>query len=275
MHNFTDFARKTLKKVGGVNIGFCRHSRILALIPPEKAARTDWGHTLICALFPYYAGDDAGANISLYARGRDYHSVVGEALGEVCNTLKSEYAGARFEHFCDSGALPEVAAARLCGSAFTGRNGLAITEKYGSFVFIGFILTDLEIDVPDLDAGRCSDCGACVSACPTGVLAGGDLHESCLSALTQRAGELSEKETELIHNSPLIWGCDTCQRVCPYNEAPAITHIAAFRDKIPALELSDIDRLTRREFLAKYPDRAFTWKGPSPLVRNLKIKSSR
>ena len=72
---------------------------------------------------------------------------------------------------------------------------------------------------------------------------------------------------------PLVWGCDTCQLVCPMNKHAKQTDIPDFRQSpIDTLTLADVDGLTRRQFCEKYPDRAFTWRGPAPLRRNLTLK---
>ncbi len=272
--NIYKFVKHEFEKRGAVSFGASRFSRIPLL--PRGKELTSGGKTLFCGTFPYYAGEDYPANISLYARGTDYHHVVGQTLREICNSLREAFPDASFTPFCDSAAFDEVTAARLCGAAMTGTNRLAIVDKCGSYVFLGFILTDAPVDLPDLDAGSCINCMRCLSACPTGALTSQGVNISlCLSSLSQRKGELTEKECEYLRHSSLIWGCDECQRVCPYNSTPPLTRILAFHDKIPFLSLSELDGLSNRDFNLKYSYRAFTWRGVAPLLRNLRLKKNK
>ncbi len=145
-----------------------------------------------------------------------------------------------------------------------------LNEKYGSFVFIGDIVTDISPD--DLSATapmpilRCEGCGLCRAACPTGILRGeGD---DCLSAITQRKGELSESEKALMRECNTLWGCDLCQTACPHNADPILTPIEFFyRDRIPLLSYELLDNMSDEEFRS----RAFAWRKRATLVRNLAI----
>ena len=157
----------------------------------------------------------------------------------------------------------------------TGLNRLAIVRGWGSYVFLGFVLTSAMLELCEVDAGECEKCGACVAACPSGALSEAVVDPlRCLSAISQKRGALSREEERLLAKSPLIWGCDECQRTCPHNASPQITPIPEFRDKVAALELRDIERLTNRAFREKYRCRAFTWRGVQPLLRNLILKKS-
>ena len=113
--------------------------------------------------------------------------------------------------------------------------------------------------------------GACLRACPTGVLRGEET--PCLSELTQRKGTLSERESALIRKNGSVWGCDICQKACPYNAARvsdgrALTPIRYFReDRLTHLTtavLAGMDEETFRQ-------RAFSFRGRDPLMRNLAL----
>lgn len=224
-------------------------------------------------LFPYFAGERPG-NLSLYARGCDYHAVVREALAPVAERLRARYPGNCFTVLVDDSPLPEVRAAALAGLGAIGQNGLLIHERYGSYVFIGTIVTDLDIPAVPEEPRPCLRCGACRRACPGGAIGESGVAPSrCLSSLTQRGGEVSDEETGLLRRHPLIWGCDACQTACPMNRRAAHTETKAFcEDLICALGEEELEGLTRRAFLQKYPERAFTWRGPAPLRRNLSLK---
>ena len=156
-----------------------------------------------------------------------------------------------------------------------GRHGLVILPPYGTYVFLGTILTGAALDVPERPAAPdCPGCGACRAACPAGALGeGGPDVSRCLSELTQKKGALTEEEAARLRVHPLIWGCDFCQRACPYNAAPAHSPLPEFSTSlVDALENSDLEGLTNRTFRDKYGGRAFAWRGPGPLRRNLGLK---
>ena len=226
---------------------------------------------VLVAAFPYYAGERPG-NLSLYARGQDYHQVVTGRLNTICDILLEKYQNGVFLPAADNSPLPERQAAWRCGIGLRGKNGLVILPPYGSYVFLGTILTDAELELPSRTPSlSCVGCGKCLTACPGGALgeAGVDL-DRCLSELTQRKGELTAEQGALLKNHSLIWGCDTCQRVCPYNAAPALSPLPEFREGlVDTLEGADLEGLTNRTFREKYGDRAFAWRGPAPLRRNL------
>ncbi|MEG2119321.1 MAG: DUF1730 domain-containing protein [Pseudoflavonifractor sp.] len=122
---------------------------------------------VLVAAFPYFTGETAG-NLSVYARGEDYHRVLVRRLNTVCTILSESYPLYRFFAAADSSPLPEREAAWLCGLGLRGRNGLVILPPYGSYLFLGTILTDCPLDLPEpLPAPDCLRCGKCVSACPT------------------------------------------------------------------------------------------------------------
>lgn len=247
----------------------------MAPIAREKArALCPGASAVLVAAFPYYAGDRPG-NLSLYARGRDYHQVVTGRLNTICDILKEKYTDRVFLPAADNSPLPERQAAWRCGVGLRGKNGLLILPPYGTYVFLGTILTDQALDLPpSAPSPNCVGCGKCVAACPGGALGESGVELSrCLSELTQKKGDLTGEEAALVKAHPLIWGCDTCQRVCPYNAQPALSPLPEFReDLVDALDRADLKGLTNRTFRDKYGDRAFAWRGPAPLRRNLEWK---
>ena len=151
---------------------------------------------------------------------------------------------------------------------------MAINEKYGSYFFIGYIVCDesLEFDLPCKNV--CMDCGRCTSACPGGAIRDdGTLDiEKCASHISQKKGDLTADEIALIKKTGLCFGCDICQNVCPHNENAEITPIKEFKENlITSLSVSELEGLSNKSFKEKYNDRAFSWRGKSVLMRNLKI----
>lgn len=228
--------------------------------------------TFIVELFPYYVNNEKG-NISKYARGKDYHVVVKEILEKRTFELLKKYPDNKFVSFCDISPLPEVEIAYKSGAGILGKQGLIFDEIYGGYVFIGIIATDLDMPRKEVKLKKCIECGLCEKACPTDVIRDKN-YKKCLSHQTQWGGE--DVDLEQISNSPLIWGCDICLDVCPMNKTAKKTDIIDFTSNlIKNLEESDILGLTRKQFVNKYPNRAFTFRGPAPLIRNLKVRKYR
>lgn len=254
-------------------------SALLAHMAPAAAERAralcPGAAAVLVAAYPYYAGPRPG-NLSLYARGEDYHRVLVRRLGPVCDFLSKEYPEYRFLPAADNSPLPEREAAWGAGLGLRGEHGLLILPPYGSYVFLGTVLTDAPLDLPPAaPSPPCEGCGACRGACPTGAL--GDRFDGgrCLSHLTQQKGALSEEETTRLAAHDLIWGCDSCQRACPHNRGAALTPLAEFREElVDHLAPEQLEGLTNRTFQAAYGHRAFAWRGPAVLRRNLALHTA-
>lgn len=231
---------------------------------------------LLCCVFPYF-NSLAPGNLSLYARGTDYHLAARNRLNRACQALEQEFPGFRFRGYADVSPFPEVYACARAGLGAIGKNGLLLTRRWGSYVFCGVVATDLPLEGGG-EPRECLGCGLCRRACPGGALdETGRLDQSrCLSALTQQKGELTPEQEELILRQGMAWGCDICQRVCPANRAPERTELAEFLENIrPSLTAQELEGLSQREFRQIYGDRAFAWRGIAPLRRNLALLARR
>jgi epoxyqueuosine reductase len=160
--------------------------------------------------------------ISSYAWGRDYHEVLGEKLKILCEYLCKELApGTRAKWYVDTGPILERSYAAAAGLGWIGKNTLLLNKKFGSFLFLGEILTDAELASDEPMENLCKTCTACLEACPVGALEEPGLLNAnkCISYLTL------EHRSELPAHASLhgyLAGCDLCQTVCPYNtNAPA------------------------------------------------------
>ena len=222
--------------------------------------------SVILFLIPYYVS--VPQNISIYAAPLDYHIYIREVTCRIISALQERFPEGSFKGYGDHSPIDERDAALKGGLGILGDSGLIINEKYGTFVFIGDIITDVDASMLGgavmHDVKNCIHCGACRKACPTGVLSG--CSDSCLSAITQKKGELSGEEVELMRKFNTVWGCDICQTACPYNKTPAITPIEFFhRNRIELLTSDILDSFSKDELRA----RAFGWRGRAVVKRNL------
>jgi epoxyqueuosine reductase len=266
-------------QAGGAGWGCCAFSDVpLSEEAREKAeALCPNPQGVLVAAFPYYGGDHPG-NLSLYARGEDYHQAIARRLGGVCEELARRYPGHHFQPGVDNSPLPEREIARLAGLGILGKNGLVILPPYGSWIFLGTILTDLPLPTAEEPSPDCLGCGACIRACPGGALRENPFREEhCLSALTQMKRPLTPEEEGLLKAHPLVWGCDLCQQVCPYNREAALSPLDDLAGRgaqpyLASLTLEDLEGLSNRTFRMAYGARAFAWRGPGVLRRNLTLK---
>lgn len=220
--------------------------------------------TAIVFAFSYYI-DHVPGNISRYAWGKDYHIVAMEKMSSVVKLLEDE--GYMAESFSDIGSLDERLLAKLSGIAFIGRNSMAISRTLGSYFFIGYILTDCELEQDNENTMSCMECGKCVEVCPLGALSGETFNqEKCVSYISQKKGDLSRDEADALKKTNMVWGCDLCQEICPHNKNIQETEIDEFKnDLIIELHLED---MSNKEFKEKYGQRAFAWRGKSVIQRN-------
>ena len=223
--------------------------------------------SVILFLIPYYAG--RAENFSTYAASLDYHIIIRTLTDALIDRLKSDFPDGHFCGYGDHSPIDERHAAAIAGLGIKGDSTLLINEKYGTYVFIADIVTDVPPEalgaIKPQPLATCSHCGACRRACPTGILRGEC--DKCLSAITQRKGELDENELELMRKFDTVWGCDVCQTVCPHNRHPEITPIEFFhKDRIEYLTSDILTALTKDELKS----RAFGWRGRKTIERNLK-----
>lgn len=229
--------------------------------------------SVILFLMPYYAGTPE--NFSAYAAAEDYHLFI-RALGErILPAMEKLLPGHMFRIYTDHSPIDERHAAVRAGLGVYGKNGLLLTEKYSSFQFIGEILTDAPAEalgeVALFPLTGCEGCGACLAACPTGILRGEG--KDCLSAVTQKKGTLTEEEIALIKRCGTVWGCDACQNVCPYTRRAK--EKGTIYSTIPFFKENRVEKLDA-ETLAALDDtafsrRAFGWRGRAVVERNVAI----
>lgn len=213
--------------------------------------------------------------ISEYAYGRDYHKELGHRLKRIAKRLRERYPEDQFFSFTDATPLDERFFAERAGLGFIGRNGLLITKEYGSYVFIGEIISTRRFPqmlYRKVDGACPSTCRRCIEECPTGALRedGSIDARRCVSYLTiEHRGPIPEEFREKMGD--WIFGCDECQSVCPFNRRFHRTNVPGFRQAIAGesvlleeiLRMKDHDELVKR-FAGSPLMRA----GRSRLVRN-------
>lgn len=237
----------------------------------EKCGVASYGKkSAIVCLFPYFVGFEEG-NLSLYARSKDYHLVIKEKLTPVCDFIRTLSPDAECEIFADIGPEVDRVLAYRAGLGFYGKNNMLINDDYGSYFFIGYILCSLDLQ-PDTPIDKsCADCGLCIKSCVGDALGKGFDITKCASHISQKKGDLSPEEIAILKKSGLVFGCDTCQRVCPHNNITPQPMPEFAEDLIHSLCAEDIESLSNKEFLRKYKDRAFSWRGKNVLLRNLNL----
>lgn len=217
--------------------------------------------SVILCVFPYRFATDNKRQLSYYACVPDYHAAAGAVLEAAAKKLADTFSSFSFVPFIDNSPIPEVYAAARAGLGVIGDNRLLIHPTFGSYVFIGEIVTDMEITPTDAAVTHCEHCGACSTACPGKCLPGTD-RARCVSAISQKKGELNDQETALLQKGGLIWGCDTCQEACPHNKAATFAPHPCFTDCIPTLLDADD---------ARFSTRAYAWRGAAVPLRNKRL----
>jgi epoxyqueuosine reductase len=174
-----------------------------------------------------YGGAEPGGPVARYARGRDYHDVMVERLDVLHRWIEGAVGhGVRGRAYVDTGPILERDLARRAGLGWFGKNTNLIHPSLGSFFFLGALFLEVELD-PDtpFDADRCGSCTRCLEACPTDALREPRVLDAtrCISYLTiELRGAIPETLREPVGD--LLYGCDICQDVCPWNVrfAPAL-----------------------------------------------------
>jgi epoxyqueuosine reductase len=232
---------------------------------------------------PHRHADDASTGkISRYAWGDDYHDVVGEKLKKLLAWIKEEWPQAEGKTCVDIQPLMDKAWGARAGLGWIGKHSNLITKDYGSWVFLGELLLNLELEYDtERVLDHCGSCTLCIEACPTGAITEAYVVDSnkCISYATieLRAPEIPAEISA--HMEGWLYGCDICQDVCPWNrfEQPTVEERFEPRDGNVSASLSEILELTQEDYSARFRKSAIKRAKLAGLQRNARtlIKSRR
>ena len=249
--------------------------------PTDLPPRTDpqsWlpnARTVVCVALSYHHSDPPKPDgprgrLSKYCRGYDYHDLMLGRLQSISDSWNKRFE-VKSECFVDTGPPLERPFAEKAGLGRVGKNTNLIIPRLGSWVFLGILVTELEID-PDPPAAYsiCGSCRLCLDACPTQCLTEWELDsENCLGYLNQKFDDIPNHHREPM--SDWLFGCDICQDVCPHNTKSAIAlhpEFAPLQEPGAYPDLKKLVHMTDQQFEQWFRPTAADWRGPEALRRN-------
>ncbi|AON53083.1 tRNA epoxyqueuosine(34) reductase QueG [Herbaspirillum seropedicae] len=220
------------------------------------------------------SADPGAAQVSIYARGRDYHKVLRARLQQLATRIEGRIGPFGYRVFTDSAPVMEVALAEKAGLGWRGKHTLLLHREAGSMFFLGEMLTDLPLPVDDPVTPHCGQCSACITACPTGaIVAPYELDaRRCISYLTiELKGSIPSELRPLIGNR--IYGCDDCQLYCPWNKFAQRASLPDFdvRHGLDSASLVGLFGWSEEEFLKNTEGSAIRRIGHERWLRNLAV----
>lgn len=241
-------------------------------VDPRKLVKG--AKSVMSVLYNYYPKETQAENtykISKYAYGKDYHIVVKEKLYQLLAFIKKETEEVSGRAFVDSAPVMDKVWAARSGLGWIGKNTNLISKEYGSFVFIGELIIDLELEYDTPVKDYCGNCTKCIDACPTSALGPYQLDaRKCISYLTiEKKGNIPEEFKGKWND--WIFGCDICQDVCPWNKNPVPTKEESFLT-LPewfSYTKTNWQKITELEFNVIFIDSPIQRTGYAGLKRNL------
>jgi len=232
--------------------------------------------TLLLNYFPDAKQDQDKPRISKYAYGTDYHLVIREKLNQLTEILKQEIGEIQGRGFVDSAPVLERTWAQRSGLGWVGKNGNLINKASGSFFFIATLITDLELAPDDpFPFDYCGTCTKCIEACPTEAILPGKVVDGsrCISYFTIELKEMLIPETMKGKFENWIFGCDTCQDVCPWNRFSKPHHEPQLNPLPGILDLStkEWEEMSEASFRKLFRDSPLKRAKYSGLKRNLRF----
>jgi epoxyqueuosine reductase len=234
--------------------------------------------SLVCVALNYYTPNqrpegEEYAKISRYGWGRDYHKVMHKKLKALTIWLESLHPNIKARYYADTGPIQDKVWAQTAGIGWIAKNGNVITREYGSWVFLGEILTNLELESDRPHTEHCGSCTRCLEACPTGAITQPYVVDAnrCIAyhTIENRAETLPANISP--HLQGWVAGCDICQDVCPWNQRFAQpTDVPDFQPYPAniAPHLIELANISNEEWDHRFPASALRRIKPEMLRRN-------
>ncbi len=218
-------------------------------------------------------GNRQHGTISVYARGRDYHRLIGNRLKQLGRFIHETF-GAEVKVFVDTAPLMEKPLAARAGVGWQGKHTNLVSRRFGSWLFLGEVLTTLPLEPDSPEEDHCGSCQACLDICPTRAFLGPYRIDArrCISYLTiEHKGHIAREFRPAMGNR--IYGCDDCLAVCPWNKfaGPARDAELLPRADLTAPKLAELARLDDAGFRAMFAGTAIKRTGRERFIRNVLI----
>lgn len=233
----------------------------------------DGAKSVITFLHNYYTDvriSESSYGLSKYAYGEDYHHVIKDKLFGLLSKIKDQVGEVNARVFVDSAPVLERSWAMRSGLGFIGKNTMLISRKAGSYIFIGSIVVDIELDYDaKIERNYCGNCTACIDACPNqAITADGVDSNKCISYLTiEHKGDFKNP----VNLDNWIYGCDICQQVCPWNKFAHEHNEPLFVPSVKLKEMNDEKwhNLSAIEFGEIFKKSAVKRTGFKGVIRNI------
>ena len=241
----------------------------------------DGAKSIISVLLNYYPAEKQKLGIpkiSKYAYGKDYHVVINDKLNQLYQFVKLLNPEVKGSAFIDSAPVLEKAWAKKAGLGWIGKHSILINKEFGSFVFIGELIVDMELEYDKPINDLCGDCTKCIEACPTGAIIAPRTIDTRKCIACKTIEEKGEYTDELKGNYyGWIYGCDICQDVCPWNIKNAKpTKEEQFKSIKEILNYTkkDWEDLTEVEFNRLFKNSAILRTGFKKMIKNIEFISN-
>lgn len=233
---------------------------------------------VISFYLPYYT--NVKSNLANFASARDYHQYYAELFRACESFMNEKHPGRYFRGFADVSPFAEVLLAAKCSLGVIGDHGMLITKDASSFIVLGEAVCGLSedellaegISKGEGKVGGCTHCGECRRQCPADAA---DDKSRCISSITQKKGELSESEKDIIRKTGMVWGCDVCALACPVTKTAMKngtleTDIPYFTEgRLGTVDEGLISSMSDEE----YERYSFSWRKREVMIRNIRIAS--
>ncbi len=265
----------SIKKIKNSNLEYLHRTAKERLFPSEKFP---WAKSVVVLGINYFQGifpkeKNGTVRISRYAMVEDYHDVLSRRMTVLSRFIKNETKAKRIECYVDTGAVLEKELAERAGLGWIGKNTLLITEKFGSWIFLGEMFLDIGLESDEIKEKRCGECNICLKSCPSNALE--DPYslniEKCVAFFTVKKKAKFPAWFPVKGNN-YIFGCDICQEVCPFNVKTKITKTKEF---LPSKNLINpsityLANLSEEEFDSLFENTPVNWAGSEVFFRNIR-----